>query len=71
MDMRQLPDVVKDASKETLEKATKEYAAAHHLTAKQAAEVDPICVLGEYYFRTTPDRLRRMVQVPRFGIPGL
>ena len=47
----QLPDVVKDTSKETLEKATSEYAAAHHLTAKQAAEVDPICVLGEYYFR--------------------
>jgi hypothetical protein len=48
---RQLPDVVKDATKETLEKATSEYAAAHHLTAKQAAEVEPICVLGEYYFR--------------------
>lgn len=47
----QLPDVVKDASKKTLEKATSEYAAAHHLTAKQAAEVEPICALGEYYFR--------------------
>jgi len=47
----QRPDVVKDASKETLEKAKSEYAAAHRLTAKQAAEVDPICVLGEYYFR--------------------
>jgi hypothetical protein len=48
---RQLTDVAKDASNETLEKATTEYAAAHHLTAKQAAEVEPICVLGEYYFR--------------------
>lgn len=46
----QLPDVVKDASKETLEKATRQFAAAHHLTAKQAAEAEPICVLGEYYY---------------------
>jgi hypothetical protein len=46
----QLPDVVKDASKETFEKATKEYAATHRLTAKQAAEAEPIGVLGEYYF---------------------
>jgi hypothetical protein len=47
----QLPDVVKDTSKETLEKAKSEYAAAHHLAAEQMAGVDPICVLGEYYFR--------------------
>jgi hypothetical protein len=47
----QRPDVVKDASKETLEKARKEYAAAHHVTTKQVTEVDPICVLGEYYLR--------------------
>ncbi len=47
----QLPDAVKDASQETMEKAKAEYAAAHHLTAKQTAEAEPICVLGEYYFQ--------------------
>ena len=46
-----LPDVVKQASKKTLEKATSEYVAAHHLTAKQAAEVERICGLGDYYVR--------------------
>jgi hypothetical protein len=48
---RQLPDVTKDVSLLALGKATAEYSATHHLTAKQAAEVEPICVLGEYYFR--------------------
>lgn len=47
----QLPNVVKDSSKEILDKAQSAYAAAHGLTAKQVAETDPICVLGEYYFR--------------------
>ncbi len=47
----QLPDPVKDASQETLDKAKSEFAAEHHLTAKQVAEIDPICVLGEYYLR--------------------
>ena len=47
----QLPDVVKDASKETIERAKSEYAATHHLSAKQVAEADLISVLGEYYFR--------------------
>jgi hypothetical protein len=46
-----LPDAVTDASKETIEKARTEYAAAHHLTAKQAAEAELTSVLGEYYFR--------------------
>ena len=43
----QLPDAVKDASQETLKKAKTEYAAAHHLTAKQADEAESICVLGD------------------------
>lgn len=47
----QLPDVAKDATKETIDKARNEYAVTNHVTAKQAAEADLICVLGEYYFR--------------------
>lgn len=38
----ELPNVVQATSKETLEMARSEYAAAHGLTAKQIAETDPI-----------------------------
>lgn len=46
-----VPDPVKGASAETLKRARDNYAAAHKLTAAQAAEVEPISVLGEYYYR--------------------
>jgi hypothetical protein len=44
-------DPVRDASAETLKVARKDYAAAHKLSAAQAAEAEPISVLGEYYYR--------------------
>jgi hypothetical protein len=45
-----LSDMVKDTDQETLKTARRDYAAAHGLSAAQAAEVEPICVLGEYYY---------------------
>jgi hypothetical protein len=44
-------DPVRDASAETLKTARSEYAAAHKLSAAQAAGVEAISVLGEYYYR--------------------
>jgi len=44
-------DPVKEASPETLRQAREEYARVHHVAAGDAAKVDPIIILGEFYFR--------------------
>jgi hypothetical protein len=44
------PDPVKDAEPETLAKAREDYARTRPLTPEQAAAVDPMIVLGEFYF---------------------
>jgi hypothetical protein len=43
------PDPIKDASPQTLRAAQQRYAETHHLSADQAAKVDPAIVLGNYY----------------------
>jgi hypothetical protein len=44
------PDPVKDAEPDTLAKARQDYAGTHQVTLEQAAAVDPMIVLGEFYF---------------------
>ena len=44
-------DPVKDASPETLRAARERYAQVHAVGAEKAAAVDPMIVLGEFYFR--------------------
>jgi len=43
-------DPVKDASPEVLGQARQGYASTRHITAEQAAQVDPAIVLGNFYF---------------------
>jgi hypothetical protein len=44
------PDPVKDAEPDTLAKARQDYARTRQVTPEQAAAVDPMIVLGEFYF---------------------
>lgn len=44
-------DPLKQTSQQVLQQARQAYSAAHHVTAGQAAGIDPAIVLGEYYFR--------------------
>lgn len=44
------PDPVKDAGAGTMSKARDEYAKTHHMTQQQVDQVDPLVVVGPYYF---------------------
>jgi hypothetical protein len=44
-------DPVQDASDETLRQARTQYAVSHRLTAEQVAKLEPMIVLGHFYFR--------------------
>jgi hypothetical protein len=43
-------DPVTGATPENLKNAREQYAKVHHVSADQAAKVEPVVVLGEYYF---------------------
>jgi hypothetical protein len=50
-DRKPHPDAVESASAETLQLAREEYAQSHQLAAAHVAKVDPIVVLGNYYYQ--------------------
>jgi hypothetical protein len=46
-----LPDPVKDTSPELMRQAREQYALSHQMTPEQAGEIDPIIVIGRFYFQ--------------------
>ena len=46
----QHPDPVKDTPPQVMEQARKHYAQTHQLSAEQAAKIDPMVVIGNYYW---------------------
>lgn len=49
--VRPRPDPINDTSPKLLARARQDYAESHHVSADQAAKVDPAIALGHFYFR--------------------
>jgi hypothetical protein len=62
-------DPVKDATPDTLRQAQKQYVEAHRLTAEQVDKLDPIIVLGDYYFRQYQIAFDEMYTLRGFPYP--
>jgi hypothetical protein len=50
-DQKSVPDPVKGTSAELMRKAQDLYVDTHHLPIEQVAQIDPMIVVGEFYFR--------------------
>jgi len=65
------PDPVKDAGADTLRKAKEEYAQTHHMTEQQIETVDPLVVVGPYYFHQYEAAYDEMFKLRGLAYPVL
>jgi len=64
-------DAVGGTSPDVLHQARQEYAQSHHMTAKQAADVEPAVVLGSFYFRQYQIEFDEMYKLRALPYPAL